>query len=146
MANDKTRAKLDGANAACRLSSDAPPVLVAVLDATECSETNGQDEEEGPCGSDDETDWEESQCGSGDNKGSGGHYSGGSGCSSLGICVGRSGAYFGEDTIDERCLLGRQGGFNVLVRNGVLCGEIDLGDEEGLKRLPEAMLAAVLHK
>src|SRR4051795_413135 len=103
MANNKTRAKLDGANTACRLGSDAPPVLVAVLDATKGSEANCQDEEEGPCGSDNKTDWEKGQCGSGDNEGSGGHDSGGSGCSSLGVCVGRSGAYPGEDTIDERC-------------------------------------------
>ena len=58
------------------------------------------------------------------------------------VCVGRGGACPGEDTIDERSLLGRQGSFNFLTSNGVLCGEIDLRDKERLEGFSEAMLAA----
>jgi len=149
--NDKRKKKdietiLDGADTASRLGSYASPVLVAVLDATKCSETNGQDEEEGPCGSDNETNREEGQCGSGDDERFGGGYSSGCRCGGLGVCVGGSGACPGEDAIDERCLLGRQGGFNFLASNGVLCGEVDLRDKEGLEGFSEAMLAAVLYE
>lgn len=50
----------------------------------------------------------------------------------MGVCIGGSGACLREDAINEGCLLGREGGFDVLTSSRVSRSEVDLWDEKGL--------------
>lgn len=53
------------------------------------------------------------------------------------IGIGRSISGLCEDAVDEGCVACGEGGLDFLTGDGIACGEIDLGNEEGFECFPD---------
>lgn len=128
----RTAKVLDGAQVPRGFGLDAAAVLLAELDAAKGAEADDAHEEDGPGEGDDETGFGDARverlAWDGEGRGAldGGRGRGGGGG------VG-AGCLLGEDAVDEGRFGGGEGGLDVLARGGILCGELDLRDEERLE-------------
>lgn len=116
--------------------SNTPPVLITVLDATKCAESNRRYKEQRPYRSNDQSGWENAK-GSSWHDERGGRLRGGRSRSSglrAGVCW--AGCGFGKHAVYERCFLRRERGGYVLACGRVACCKVDFWNQKGLKGFP----------